>query len=138
MLWLDLLRLDDYTPSDELLIEALEAGLEANSTTVKNALERYMAANGGIKMAPTNAYGKTEATDLELGLYLCVETSVPEMVVSTTNPFLVSLPMTSVNGTNATDGGTRWIYDVTTFPKNLTGIPELEKTLRENIDDTGK
>ena len=127
-----------YFYQSDVLIDALAAGLEANSTTVKNALERYMAANGGIKMAPTNAYGKTEATDLELGLYLCVETSVPEMVVSTTNPFLVSLPMTSVNGTNATDGGTRWIYDVTTFPKNLTGIPELEKTLRENIDDTGK
>ena len=127
-----------YFYQSDVLIDALAAGLEANSTTVKNALERYMAANGGIKMAPTNAYGKTEATDLELGLYLCVETSVPEMVVSTTNPFLVSLPMTSVNGTNATDGGTRWTYDVTTFPKNLTGIPELEKTLRENIDDTGK
>ena len=127
-----------YFYQSDVLIDALAAGLEANSTTVKNALERYMAANGGIKMAPTNAYGKTEATDLELGLYLCVETSVPEMVVSTTNPFLVSLPMTSVNGTNATDGGTRWIYDVTTFPKNLTGIPELEKTLRENINDTGK
>ena len=127
-----------YFYQSDVLIDALAAGLEANSTTVKNALERYMAANGSIKMAPTNAYGKTEATDLELGLYLCVETSVPEMVVSTTNPFLVSLPMTSVNGTNATDGGTRWIYDVTTFPKNLTGIPELEKTLRENIDDTGK
>ena len=127
-----------YFYQSDVLIDALAAGLEANSTTVKNALEKYMAANGGIKMAPTNAYGKTEATDLELGLYLCVETSVPEMVVSTTNPFLVSLPMTSVNGTNATDGGTRWIYDVTTFPKNLTGIPELEKTLRENINDTGK
>ena len=127
-----------YFYQSDVLIDALAAGLEANSTTVKNALERYMAANGGVKMAPTNAYGKTEATDLELALYLCVETSVPEMVVSTTNPFLVSLPMTSVNGTNATDGGTRWIYDVTTFPKNLTGIPELEKTLRENIDDTGK
>ena len=127
-----------YFYQSDVLIDALAAGLEANATTVKNALERYMAANGGIKMAPTNAYGKTEATDLELGLYLCVETSVPEMVVSTTNPFLVSLPMTSVNGTNATDGGTRWIYDVTTFPKNLTGIPELEKTLRENINDTGK
>jgi fimbrial isopeptide formation D2 family protein/LPXTG-motif cell wall-anchored protein len=127
-----------YFYQSDVLIDALAAGLEANSTTVKNALERYMAANGGIKMAPTNAYGKTEATDLELGLYLCVETSVPELVVSTTNPFLVSLPMTSVNGTNATDGGTRWIYDVTTFPKNLTGIPELEKTLRENINDTGK
>ena len=127
-----------YFYQSDVLIDALAAGLEANSTTVKNALEKYMAANGGVKMAPTDAYGKTEATDLELGLYLCVETSVPEMVVSTTNPFLVSLPMTSVNGTNATDGGTRWIYDVTTFPKNLTGIPELEKQLRENIDDTGK
>ena len=127
-----------YFYQSDVLIDALAAGLEANSTTVKNALEKYMAANGGIKMAPTNAYGKTEAIDLELGLYLCVETAVPEMVVSTTNPFLVSLPMTSVNGTNATDGGTRWIYDVTTFPKNLTGIPELEKTLRENINDTGK
>jgi fimbrial isopeptide formation D2 family protein/LPXTG-motif cell wall-anchored protein len=127
-----------YFYQSDVLIDALAAGLDANSTTIKNALEKYMAANGGIKMAPTNAYGKTEAIDLELGLYLCVETAVPEKVVSTTNPFLVSLPMTSVNGTNATDGGTRWIYNVTTFPKNLTGIPELEKTLRENINDTGK
>ena len=127
-----------YFYQSDVLIDVLAAGLEANSTTVKNALERYMAANGGVKMAPTDAYGKTEATDLELGLYLCVETSVPEMVVSTTNPFLVSLPMTSINGTNATDGGTRWIYDVTTFPKNLTGIPSLEKTLREQVADTGK
>ena len=127
-----------YFYQSDVLINALAAGLEANSTVVKNALEKYMAANGGTKLAPTNEYGKTEAKDLELGLYLVVETSVPEMVTSTTNPFLVSLPMTSVNGTNATDGGTRWIYDVTLFPKNLTGIPSLEKTLREQIADTGK
>ena len=127
-----------YFYQSDTLIDALAAGLEANATTVKNALERYMAAHNGIKMAPTDAYGKTQATNLDLGLYLCVEISVPEMVVSTTNPFLVSLPMTSVNGTNATDGGTRWIYDVTTFPKNLTGIPSLEKTLREQVSDTGK
>ena len=127
-----------YFYQSDVLIDALAAGLEANSTVVKNALEKYMAANGGTKLAPTNEYGKTEAKDLELGLYLVVETSVPEMVTSTTNPFLVSLPMTSVDGTNATDGGTRWIYDVTLFPKNLTGIPSLEKTLREQIADTGK
>ena len=60
------------------------------------------------------------------------------MVVSTTDPFLVSVPMTSVNGTNATDGGTHWIYDITLYPKNLTGIPSLEKTLREAKADTGK
>ena len=127
-----------YFYQSDVLIDALAAGLESNSTTVKNALEKYMAANGGVKMAPTNEYGKTQATDLDLGLYLVVETAVPEMVVSTTNPFLVSLPMTSVDGTNATDGGTRWIYDITLFPKNLTGIPSLEKTLREQIADTGK
>ena len=127
-----------YFYQSDVLIDALAASLEANATTVKNALEKYMAANGGIEMAPTNEYGKTQATDLELGLYLVVETAVPEMVVSTTNPFLVSVPMTSVDGNNASDGGERWIYDVTLFPKNLTGIPSLEKTLREQIADTGK
>lgn len=60
------------------------------------------------------------------------------MVTDTTAPFLVSLPMTSVNGTNASDGGERWMYDVTLYPKNLTGIPTLEKTVREDKADTGK
>ena len=59
-------------------------------------------------------------------------------MVSTTNPFLVSVPMTSIDGTNATDGGERWIYDITLFPKNLTGIPSLTKELREQVADTGK
>ena len=134
----DQLDSSKYFYQSDVLIDALAAGLEANSTTVKNALEKYMAANGGVQMAPTDAYGKTQATNLDLGLYLVVETAVPEMVVSTTNPFLVSVPMTSVNGNNATDGGERWIYDITLFPKNLTGIPSLEKTLREQIADTGK
>ena len=134
----DQLDASKYFYQSDVLISALAAGLEANSTTVKNALEAYMAANGGVKMAPTDSYGKTQATELDLGLYLVVETAVPEMVVSTTNPFLVSVPMTSVNGSNANDGGTRWIYDITLYPKNLTGIPSLEKTLRENINDTGK
>ena len=134
----DKLDASKYFYQSDVLIDALAAGLEANSTTVKNALEKYMAANGGTAMAPTNEYGKTQATNLALGLYLVVETAVPEMVVSTTNPFLVSVPMTSVDGNNATDGGERWIYDITLFPKNLTGIPSLEKTLREQIADTGK
>lgn len=127
-----------YFYQSDVLIDALAAALESNSTVVKNALEAYISANGGTAMPLTDAYGKTQATDLALGLYLVVETKVPEMVVSTTDPFLVSVPMTSVNGTNATDGGTRWIYDITLYPKNLTGIPSLEKTLRENQNDTGK
>lgn len=127
-----------YFFQSDALAAALAAALKANSTTVKNALETYVAAQGGTAMPLTDAYGKTTATGLDLGLYLLVETKVPETVVSTTNPFLLSVPMTSVNGNNATDGGTRWIYDITVYPKNLTGIPSLEKTLRENKDDTGK
>ncbi|MBQ6999805.1 MAG: hypothetical protein IJN67_02005, partial [Oscillospiraceae bacterium] len=134
----DHLDSNKYYFQSDILINALSTKLEANSTTVKDALETYITANGGTAMPLTDSYGKTEATDLDLGLYLLVETKVPEMVVSTTDPFLVSVPMTTVNGTNAEDGGERWFYDVTLYPKNLTGIPSLEKTLRENIQDTGK
>lgn len=133
----DALDESKYFYQSDVLISALSSGLTANSTTVKNAMERYAAANG-TAMALTDSYGKTKAENLPLGLYLVAEIKVPEMVVSTTDPFLVSVPMTSVNGTNATDGGTRWIYDITLYPKNLTGIPSLEKTLREAKADTGK
>ena len=126
-----------YYQSD-ILIAALNTALETNATSAKNALDSFVTSNGGTAMPLTDTYGKTAASDLDLGLYLVVETKVPEMVTSTCNPFFISLPMTSVNGPNATDGGTCWIYDVTVYPKNLTGIPTLDKTLRENKDDTGK
>ena len=127
-----------YFYQSDVLIHALSAALTANSTVVKNAMEQYIAAIGGTAMPLTDSFGKTKAENLALGLYLIVETKVPENVVSTTDPFLISLPMTSVNGTNATDGGTRWIYDVTVYPKNQTGDPTLEKTLRESKSNTGK
>ena len=134
----DALDADKYFYQTDVLIQALSTALIANSTMVKNAMERYIAAVGGTAMPLTDSFGKTKAENLALGLYLIVETKVPENVVSTTDPFLISLPMTSVNGTNATDGGSRWIYDVTVYPKNQTGDPTLEKTLRESKSDTGK
>lgn len=127
-----------YYYQSDVLINALSAALEANATTTKNAMETYVKANGGTAMPLTDAYGKTSASDLELGLYVCCETMVPEAVTTTCDCFLLSLPMTSVSGGNAEDGGTHWIYDVTTFPKNLTGIPTLEKLLKESAADTGK
>lgn len=127
-----------YFYQSDVLINALSSALTANATTVKNALETYVKQSGGKAMPLTDGYGKTSISGLELGLYLCCETLVPESVTTTCDPFLLSLPMTSVSGSNATDGGTCWIYDVTCFPKNLTGIPTLEKTLRENKEDTGK
>lgn len=119
-----------YFESDTL-IHALENALETNSTATKTALEAYIAKNGGTAMPETNENGKSNADNMEQGLYLMVETRVPEDVTSTTDPFLVSLPMTTVDGTE-------WNYDVTVYPKNNTGAPDLEKTVREAKADTGK
>ena len=109
----DKLDSGNYYYQSDVLNAALSTALETNATSVKNALGSFVTSNGGTAMPLTDTYGKTSTTDLDLGLYLVVETKVPEMVTSTCNPFFISLPMTSVSGTNATDGGTRWVYDVT-------------------------
>ena len=131
----------NYYYTSNTLNKALADALAANSTTVKDALETYITANGGAEMALTDANGSTSASDLPVGLYLLVETKVPEMVTSTVNPFFISLPMTTVTGDEnsaSQDGGQRWNYDVVVYPKNETGIPTLEKTVRESAADTGK
>lgn len=94
----DKLDSNNYYYQSDVLIDALRTSLEANATTVKNALENYVKANGGTALPLTDAYGHTAADGLPLGLYLVVETRVPEMVIDTTAPFFVSLPMTSVDG----------------------------------------
>ena len=138
----DKLSKDNYYYTSETLNKALASALAANATTVKDALETYMAAqDGAIVMAKTDENGKTIQRNLPVGLYLCVETAVPEMVTSTTNPFFVSLPMTTVSGDEnsaSPEGGHAWNYDVVVYPKNETGIPTLEKTVREAKKDTGK
>ena len=118
----------NYYTSD-LLNNKLSAALSANATTVKNALET--AVKSGVAMTETGADGHTSAENLEQGLYLVVETRVPENVTSTCNPFFVSLPMTTIDGA-------AWNYDVTVYPKNQTGNPDLEKTVREAKNSTGK
>ena len=119
----------NYFTSD-MLNNRLSAALAANTTTVKNALETAVK-NGGVAMPETDATGHTSASDMEQGLYLIVETRVPENVTSTCNPFFVSLPMTTIDGA-------AWNYDVTVYPKNQTGNPTLDKTVRESKNSTGK
>lgn len=103
----------------------------SDSTAAKNVLENYIKANGGTTMDETDANGYTHADGLPLGLYLIVETYVPENVTCTVNPFFVSVPMTTVDGAE-------WMYDITLYPKNQTGNPTLEKLVRESKEDTGK
>ena len=119
----------NYFTSD-MLNNKLSAALAANATTVKNALETAVK-NGGVAMTETDATGHTSTSNMEQGLYLVVETRVPENVTSTCNPFFVSLPMTTIDGA-------AWNYDVTVYPKNQTGNPDLEKTVRESKNSTGK
>ena len=119
----------NYFTSD-MLNNKLAAALTANTTTVKNTLETAVK-NGGVAMPETDATGHASADQLEQGLYLVVETRVPENVTSTCNPFFVSLPMTTIDGA-------AWNYDVTVYPKNQTGNPTLDKTVREAKNSTGK
>lgn len=119
----------NYFTSD-MLNNKLATALAANATNVKNALETAVK-NGGVAMTETDATGHTSVSDMEQGLYLLVETRVPENVTSTCNPFFVSLPMTTIDGS-------KWNYDVTVYPKNQTGNPDLEKTVREGKNSTGK
>lgn len=118
-----------YFTSDKLN-KALADALANNATTVKNALEAAIR-NGGKAMPETDDSGHSKVSGLKHGLYLVVETRVPENVISTCNPFFVSLPMTTMDGKD-------WNYDVTVYPKNQTGNPTLEKTVREAAADTGK
>ena len=119
----------NYYTSDTLN-NKLAAALAANATSAKNALETAVK-NGGVAMTETDATGHTSASNMEQGLYLVVETRVPENVTSTCNPFLISLPMTTVDGSE-------WIYDIVIYPKNQTGNPDLSKTVRESKNSTGK
>lgn len=94
-----------------------------DNTATKDKLEDY--AKTGSKMTLTDAEGVTSKDNLELGLYLIVETKVPEDVTYTTNPWFVQLPMTDHTGDY-------WFYDVICYPKNQTGVPTLDKKVRNN------
>lgn len=114
----------DYFTSQSIN-DKLKKALEDN-TAAKDKLEEYMGKDG-TAMDLTDAQGVTKKDKLPLGLYLIVETKVPENVTYTTNPWFVQLPSTDAEGND-------WFYDVVCYPKNETGIPSLDKRVRNNPD----
>lgn len=72
----------------------------------------------------TTKDGKTTFNELELGLYLVVETTKPKSVTSAVTPFLVSVPMTKVGKDGKTDP-TEWLYDIHVYPKNSTKVGDV-------------
>lgn len=140
------------------LSKALADVLEADDIAAKSALEEYLYSYGtqddttendqstktegstGVKavnLPKTDKNGYTHAENLELGLYLVVETEVPEQVVDTTNPWFVSLPFTNMtNKAGTSGGGNYWLYDMDCYPKNQTGNPTLDKSVRNAYSST--
>lgn len=133
------------------LSDALAALLEKDDVAAKNTLETYLYNYGtmdsttdqavkgsAVNMPKTDENGKTTVSGLDLGLYLVVETEVPEQVVETVNPWFVSLPFTDMIGSDDAEGGNMWLYDMTCYPKNQTGNPTLDKSVRNAYSNTAE
>ena len=138
------------------LSKALADILEADDIAAKSALEEYLYSYGtqdsttdqstktdastnvtAVNLPKTDKNGYTHAENLDLGLYLVVETEVPEQVVDTTNPWFVSLPFTNMTNQDGTSkGGNYWLYDMDCYPKNQTGNPTLDKSVRNAYSAT--
>lgn len=71
----------------------------------------------------TDKNGTATFSGLELGFYVVIETTVPDAVTTPMKPFLLSVPMTTTDGSD-------WLYDIHVYPKNETeyGKISLEKT----------
>lgn len=102
--------------------------LLSNNTNGKNALEDYIKGAGGTAMPLTDDKGVTGADNLALGLYLIVETKVPENVFYTCDPFFTSVPSTDATGDY-------WFYSVDVYPKNQTDNPTLNKKVKSDETD---
>lgn len=74
---------------------------------------------------PIKTYGETKTDEkgvvkfdnLEIGLYVVIETYKPASVTQAVKPFLVSIPMTRKGEVKK---GEEWLYDVVVYPKNST------------------
>lgn len=75
----------------------------------------------------TDENGYVQFADLNVGMYLVIETTTPDSVVKPVDPFLVSIPMTRVqDGEQATGGQLKeWLYDVVVYPKNSSAKGDI-------------
>lgn len=78
---------------------------------------------GTAQTQTTDANGQANFTGLPLGLYLVEETGTPAGVTGSA-PFLVTLPMTNPDSTDA------WMYDVYVYPKNA--VTNAQKTVQDS------
>ena len=106
-----------YYNTNPTSLPIVDSYLSADKKTIS---ESYVGTKVGA--ATTNDEGLATFTGLDLGFYVVIETKSPDKVTTPVTPFLVSIPMTTADGTS-------WLYDVHVFPKNKTtyGGVTLEK-----------
>lgn len=132
---------DDELAAKTKLENYLNDYATQDSTTDGNVNTDATSGAKAVDMPKTDATGYTHVEGLDLGLYLLVETEVPEHVTSTTNPWFVSLPFTNMTpdgagGGTGEEGGNYWLYNMTCYPKNETGNPTLDKSVRNAYSNT--
>ena len=76
----------------------------------------------------TGADGKVEFTNLDLGMYLVIESNYPSKVTEPAAPFLVSVPMTQASNLQ------NWLYDITVYPKNKTSVGNVTLTKKDGTN----
>lgn len=104
----------------------------ADKTKVTKDSKEYKRSRGEQK---TDATGVTTFDQLEVGLYLVVETTKPAAVTEAVAPFLVSVPMTRV-GEDGKTAPTEWLYDIHVYPKNSTQTGTIYLKKQGLVDGT--
>lgn len=113
------------TPGDKTAAN-LKEGIADKAVKGKDGkTERKTGANGFVKFE-----------DLNVGMYLVIETTTPDSVVKPVDPFLVSIPMTRVQvGEQATgDQLKEWLYDVVVYPKNSSAKGDITLVKKGKTD----
>lgn len=111
-------ELEKYKDSTPAYTEFVEKNNEDETYKIKNGVT--VNGSAGTSMT-TDTNGVAEFKELELGLYVVIETKTPPAVTKAVTPFLVSVPMTKVEtDANSKKTATEWLYDIHVYPKNST------------------
>ena len=110
------------------------------SKTADNLIEgiadKAVKGKDGKTERKTDANGFVKFEDLNVGMYLVIETTTPDSVVKPVDPFLVSIPMTRVQvGEQATGNQLKeWLYDVVVYPKNSSAKGDITLVKKGKTD----
>lgn len=111
-------ELEKYKDSTPAYTEFVEKNNEDETYKIKDGVT--VNGSAGTSMT-TDTNGVAEFKELELGLYVVIETKTPPAVTKAVTPFLVSVPMTKVEtDANSKKTATEWLYDIHVYPKNST------------------